>query len=298
MKGRLRGINVAVIGGDHRAVFTAEELLNQEAQVRLVGHDAAVPGIQSPATVGAGLKEADAVVFPFPGVSDDGYVHTPGDPLLLKEEDLALLREGTPVFTGFARRYLREAAARLRLSILEVVERDEFAILNSIPSAEGAIQLAMERLPITIHGSSAFVLGFGRVGMTLARMLDGIGAKVTVVARDAAQRARAAESGYRVNDFAGLPFISGEADMIFNTVPAKVLTVRVLKNTRPEVLIIDLATKPGGTDFEAARSLNREAILAPSLPGKVAPKTAGRILGQVVADLLIQEKGLNLAVLA
>ncbi|HIE13159.1 MAG TPA: hypothetical protein EYP63_07020, partial [Desulfotomaculum sp.] len=52
VKGRLRGINVAVIGGDHRAVFTAEELLNQEAQVRLVGHDAAVPGIQSPATVG------------------------------------------------------------------------------------------------------------------------------------------------------------------------------------------------------------------------------------------------------
>lgn len=297
MKGKLRGINVAVIGGDHRAVYTAEELLNREARVRLVGHDAAVPGIQSLAVIGAGLKEADAAIFPFPGVSDDGYVFTPGSPLLLKEEDLALLREGTPVFTGFARRYLQEVANRLRLRIVEVVKRNDFAILNSIPSAEGAIQLAMEQLPITIHGSSVFVLGFGRVGTTLARMLGGVGAKITVVARDAAQRARAAEIGYRVSDFAGLPLIISEADIVFNTVPAMVLTARVVKNTRPEVLIIDLATDPGGTDFEAAKSLNRKAILAPSLPGKVAPKTAGRILGQVVADLLIQEKGLNLAVL-
>ncbi|MEW6448163.1 MAG: dipicolinate synthase subunit DpsA [Bacillota bacterium] len=297
MKGKLRGINVAVIGGDHRAVFTAEELLNQAARVRLVGHHTAVPGIQSLTEIDAGLKEADAVVFPLPGVSDDGYIYTPGSPLFLKEDDLALLQEGTPVFTGFARGYLQELANRLRLRIVEVADRNDFAILNSIPSAEGAIQLAMERLPITIHGSSAFVLGFGRVGTTLARMLGGIGAKITVVDRDAAQRARATEIGYRVCDFAGLPFIIHEADIIFNTVPAMVLTARVIKNTRPEVLIIDLATSPGGTDFEAAKSLNREAILAPSLPGKVAPKTAGRILGQVVADLLVQEKGLNLAVL-
>ncbi|MEW6574489.1 MAG: dipicolinate synthase subunit DpsA [Bacillota bacterium] len=297
MKGKLRGINVAVIGGDHRAVYTAEELLNQEAEVRLVGHEVKVPGIQSLATVGAGLKGADAVVLPFPGASDDGYVYTPGNPLFLQEGDLRLLREGTPVFTGFARRYLREVANRLRLRLVEVADRNDFAILNSIPSAEGAIQLAMEHLPITIHGSSAFVLGFGRVGTTLARMLNGIGAKITVVARDAAHRARASEKGYRVSDFAGLPLIISEADIIFNTVPAVVLTSRVIKNTRPEALIIDLATDPGGTDFEAAKSLNREAILAPSLPGKVAPKTAGRILGQVVADLLVQEKGLNLAVL-
>jgi len=80
-------------------------------------------------------------------------------------------------------------------------------------------------------------------------------------------------------------------------VPAPVLTAQVLKCTRPDVLIVDLATEPGGTDFEAAARLERQAMLAPSLPGRVAPKTAGRILGQVVADLLVQEKELNLAVL-
>uniref|UniRef100_A0A7C2ICN2 Dipicolinate synthase subunit DpsA n=1 Tax=Ammonifex degensii TaxID=42838 RepID=A0A7C2ICN2_9THEO len=297
MKGRLKGITIAVIGGDRRAVFVAEELLNQGAQVSLVGHDAVVPGGQSVAVTEAGVKGADAVVFPFPGVGEDGYIYTPKEPILLREEDLAFLPEGTLIFTGFARRYLLELADRLRLRLVEVAERDDFAILNSIPSAEGAIQIAMERLPVTIHGSAAFVLGFGRVGLTLVRMLKGLGAKTTVVARDPAQRARAMEMGCRVSDFGKLPAIIGEADVVFNTVPAPVLTARVLKCTRPDVLIVDLATEPGGTDFEAAARLERQAMLAPSLPGRVAPKTAGRILGQVVADLLVQEKELNLAVL-
>jgi len=296
VKGRLRGITVSVVGGDHRAVFVAEEFLKEGAQVRLAGHEVAVAGVQAAGTVEAALRGASAVVFPLPGVNDDGCVATPSKPLSLKEEDLAILSMGTPVFTGFARRFLREVANRYGLKLVEIAERDDFAILNAIPSAEGAIQIAMEHLPITIHGSAAFVLGFGRVGMTLARMLVALGARTTVVARDAAQRARAIEMGCWVADFGRLPVLAGEADVIFNTVPALVLTAKVLKATRPDVLIIDLATRPGGTDFDAAQRLKRQAILAPSLPGKVAPKTAGRIFAQVVADLLAEEKGLALAV--
>jgi dipicolinate synthase subunit A len=274
----------------------AEEFLKEGAQVRLAGHEVAVAGVQAAGTVEAALRGANAVVFPLPGVSDDGYVATPGKPLSLSEEDLAVLSVGTPVFTGFARKFLREVANRRGLKLVEIAERDDFAILNAIPSAEGAIQIAMEHLPVTIHGSAAFVLGFGRVGMTLARMLTALGARTTVVARDAAQRARAMEMGCRVADFGRLPVLAGEADVIFNTVPALVLTAKILKATRPDVLIIDLATRPGGTDFDAAQRLKRQAILAPSLPGRVAPKTAGRIFAQVVADLLVEEKGLALAV--
>ncbi len=295
----LTGITIAVVGGDHRAVYVAEELLSQGAMVKLVGHGTlAEPGVQTVGEVAAAVQGADAVIFPLPGVSDDGCIETPGEPLPLKEEDLASLPVGTPVFTGFARKRVSEVAGRLGLKLVEVAKRDDFAILNSIPSAEGAIQMAMENLATTIHSSSALILGFGRVGSTLTRMLTGMGAKVTVVARDAAHRARAVEMGCRALDFGQLPSSIGEADLVFNTVPALVLTARVLKCTRADVLIIDLATKPGGTDFEIAERLKRQALLAPSLPGKVAPKTAGRILGRVIADLLVQEKGLNLAVMS
>ncbi len=295
----LTGMTIAVIGGDHRAVYVAEELLSQGAMVRLVGlENLADSGVQTVDDVAAGVQGADAVIFPLPGVSDDGEIETPGEPLSLREEDLTSLPVGTPVFTGFARKRVSDIAGRLGLKLVEVAKRDDFAILNSIPSAEGAIQMAMEHLATTIHSSSTFILGFGRVGSTLARALIGMGAKVTIVARDAAQRARALEMGCRALDFGQLPSSIGEADLVFNTVPALVLNARMLKCTRTDVVIIDVASKPGGTDFETAARLQRLALLAPSLPGRVAPKTAGRILGRVIADLLVQEKGLNLAVMS
>jgi len=76
------------------------------------------------------------------------------------------------------------------IQLIETANLDELAILNSIPSAEGAIQMAMDATKITIHGSASFVLGLGRFGTTLARMLHGIGAQVTGVARKPSDLAR------------------------------------------------------------------------------------------------------------
>ncbi|RDV84876.1 dipicolinate synthase subunit DpsA [Ammonifex thiophilus] len=298
MRRGLAGFTLAVVGGDQRAVYTAEELAGRGARVRLVGHEASLPGVELAKEIKAGLVGAEAVIFPFPGVQEGGEIETPSGVLHLKEEDLLPLPRGGLVFTGFANPYLLRLAERLGLKLIPVADRDDFAILNSIPTAEGALQMAMELLPITIHGSQVLVLGFGRVGKTLGRMLQALGAKVMVATREPAERARALEMGLKAIDFPALRGCIGEAEVIFNTVPALVLTARLLKHTRPDVLIIDLASKPGGTDFEAARALGRQALLAPSLPGKVAPKTAGRILGQVIAEIFVQEKGLSLAVRA
>ncbi|MGB9803578.1 NAD(P)-dependent oxidoreductase, partial [Desulfofundulus sp.] len=169
---------------------------------------------------------------------------------------------------------------------------DEVAILNSIPSAEGAIQVAMEKLPITIHGSNSIVLGFGRTGTTLARMLRALGSRTVVVARNPAQRARAFEMGLETADLPELPVIAAGADVIFNTIPALVLDERVLLQVRPGTLILDLASSPGGTDFEVARQLGITALLLPGLPGRVAPRTAGEILARVVPRLLAEQLAL------
>jgi dipicolinate synthase subunit A len=68
-----------------------------------------------------------------------------------------------------------------------------------------------------------------------------------------------------------------------------VLNREILKYANPQVLIIDLATQPGGTDFEAANAFGLKAILAPGLPGKVAPVSAGKILADVIPKLIIRE---------
>ena len=53
-------------------------------------------------------------------------------------------------------------------------------------------------------------------------------------------------------------------------------------------LIVDLASKPGGTDFRYAEKRGIKALLAPGLPGIVAPKTAGQIVANVLSQLLLE----------
>ncbi|HHW13536.1 MAG TPA: dipicolinate synthase subunit DpsA, partial [Firmicutes bacterium] len=196
-----------------------------------------------------------------------------------------------PLLIGFACQKVRDLAARLGLRLVELGDLDEIAILNSIPTAEGALQLAFQELPITIHGSTCFVLGFGRCGLTLGRDLRALGARTVVFARDPAQRARAEEMGLIPKPLADLAELAGEADCVFNTVPALVLTRRELSAMRKEAVVFDLASPPGGTDFAAAEELGIKAILAPGLPGKVAPVTAGRILARTVPDLIARLLG-------
>jgi dipicolinate synthase subunit A len=144
----------------------------------------------------------------------------------------------------------------------------------------------MEATDITIWGSTSFVLGFGRTGITLARMLKGIGAKTYVAARKPSDLVRIEEQGYIPVEFKKLAQEISKADFIFNTAPALVLPREILKLAKKTVYILDLASAPGGVDFDAAKELELTAVLAPGLPGKVAPKTAGEILARKVPELV------------
>lgn len=297
MEGKLEGIRIAVVGGDDRELVLIPELVRQGAQVSVTGFLPCNELVHTRRAVD--VKEAVAgvqvVILPMPGTDDRGVIRAVYSTreLVLSEEVVRNLVPDTLILIGTAKPFLREWARRYRLRLREIAEEDEVAILNSIPTAEGAIQMAMEQLPVTIHRSQAYVLGFGRIGQTLARMLQSLGAFTTVVARSHAALARAYEQGHQVLPFQDLSHYIGQAQVVFNTVPALVLTREVLAAAASDVLIIDLASVPGGTDFKAAENMNLKAILAPGLPGKVAPRTAGEILARVIPRLIRQELGIG-----
>ncbi len=161
---------------------------------------------------------------------------------------------------------------------------------NAIPTAEGAIQIAMEEMPITLHNSNALVLGYGRIGKTLAKMLQGIGANVYVEARKYADVAWIRSYGYKAVSLSELTQTVKDMNVIFNTIPFVVLDNDILKMLNPECLIIDLASKPGGVDFDKAKEIGLKAIWALSLPGKVAPVTAAEFIKDTVFNI-IEELG-------
>ena len=287
----LHGCRIAVLGGDARSLFYIPALLETGASVRAVGFEKAVGLVPCELSeLPEALLWANILILPMAGTAADGTISTQFSDrkLVLNYENGSLVTRGSLVLSGVARGGLKEQAARLGWNLVEIVDSDDLAILNSIPSAEGALLMAMEASDITIHHSNSWVLGFGRCGTTLAKDLAGLGAMVTVAARKAVDLARIQVCGYRAMPFNELAFDLHGADFIFNTVPALVLGESLLQLTKPEVVVIDLASVPGGVDYSAAERLGRKAMLAPSLPGWVAPRTAGRILGDLLPGIIKQ----------
>lgn len=176
------------------------------------------------------------------------------------------------------------------VSIFDILEREEMSVLNAIPTSEGAIQIAMEEMPITLHGSNSLILGFGRIGKVLAKMLYGIGAIVHVEARKYSDIAWINCYGYNDIILNELEWHVDKMDVIFNTIPYQIITQDILKKIRKDCLIIDLASKPGGVDFDKAKEMGIKTKWALSLPGKVAPVTAANIMKDTIYNV-IEELG-------
>ena len=184
------------------------------------------------------------------------------------------------VYTGMAKPYLNKLCAKHNIELIELFNRDDVAIFNSIPTAEGAIMMAIQNTDFTIHGSQSMVLGIGRTGFTMARMLQGLGAHVKMGVRKPEQYARAWEMRLEPFYTTELSHQVANIDLLFNTIPTMIVTAQIIANIPNRALIIDLASKPGGTDFRFAEKRGIKAMLAPGLPGIVAPRTAGRIIAQ------------------
>lgn len=290
----LGGVHVAVLGGDERELILVSALLEKGARVTVAGYPPldCIAQARRVRTVVEAVQGAHAVVAPMSNTDETGRIKARLDAaceLILDDAAFRAMGPGKTLYIGAAKPVVARLASRHKVRLVEVAELDEVAILNSIPTAEGAIQRAMEELPVTLHGSRVVVVGFGRCGMTLARMLGGIGAKVCVVARGAAQRARAFEMGFEAEPPSELKACAAKARAVFNTVPALLLTRDVLEAMRDDAVVIDIAQAPGGTDFEAARELGIKAFLDLGIPGKAAPETAGEILARVIPRLILED---------
>lgn len=287
----LTGLNVAVIGGDARQLEVIRKLTELDAKLLLIGFDQLDHGFTGATKVKIDeveFDEIDAIILPIPGTNQEGLVDTvfSNEEVVLTEEILAQTPSHCTIYSGISNSYLNNLVKSTNRKLIQLFERDDVAIYNSIPTVEGTIMMVIQHTDITIHGSTVAVLGLGRVGMSVARTFAALGANVKVGARNTADLARITEMGLTPFQIDDIQQEVQDIDVCINTIPALIVTAKVISNMPAHTLIVDLASKPGGTDFRYAEKRGIKALLAPGLPGIVAPKTAGQIVANVLTQLL------------
>jgi dipicolinate synthase subunit A len=278
---RWTDLRFLMCGGEKREAEAASRLARWGVRVDTLGGDAT--------ETARAVESADVLVGPVSGVGRGGTIRCRASNNLQVPADL--VHRGQLVLVGAADPAWAQNVRERGATLVEYRERDDFALANAVPTAEGAIQMAMELTDITLHGATVAVLGAGRTAMPLALKLKGLSARVFVLARRSEALAAAAAYGLEAIPLDRAPEGLDRCDVVFNTIPAMILDALLIEALSPHCVIIDLASAPGGTDFAAAAAAGRRAVLAPGLPGKVAPRTAGWILADVIRGAILEMPG-------
>ncbi len=286
---------LALLGGDNRQRYMLKVLED-------AGWKVSVWGVDAPSTEldwEMAICDADVILLPLPA-SDDGVrirSSVDGAPrfstLLQRLDPNKTIILGGRLPNGWV-----EAAQKERFEILDYFDSETLQIRNALPTVEGAICIALTELPVVLCGTEVSVIGYGRIASLLAERLLGLGAKVTVYARKQKDIAHAQIRGLNARLLSGegeastLCSVSPECRVIFNTVPSRIFSEQIFSKLPPRCLLIELASFPGGFDFQAAEKAGLRPLLASALPGKLFPESAGEILAKTISEILLSSRNI------
>jgi dipicolinate synthase subunit A len=225
--------------------------------------------------------------------SNGQLVNTPFSDKKVSIEELINQIGGKKFIAGSIKPEVFQMVEEKDINILDIFKREELAVLNAISTAEGAIQIAINETPKNVHGNNVLVLGFGRIGKVLAKMLDGIGAKVACEARKTTDLAWIKAYGYEAINLIELKENLNRFDIIINTIPYQVLNREMLQEVKKDALIIDLASYPGGVDKQAVKELGIKFNWALSLQSKVSPVTSAEFIKETLLNMFKEIENIN-----
>ncbi len=281
-----------VVGGDMRQVYLAEELAHHQNHVCHYAlcsapkecHCSDASVVNAADSLEEALNSAPCVICPVPFCKAGGSavnittIHENISPDVLVD----LLTPGQYFFAGCIPEDLQAKAKERGVRVYDLMEDLPLAYYNSIATAEGAICEAILRSPKNLHKSHCAVLGCGKCGSTLLQYLKGMFCQVYAASDSVEERARASIIADRTGNLREFRQHAGTFDFIFNTVPAPVLPSHILHQMKDTVTIIDIASSPGGVDFQAAQEFGINAVLCPGLPGKYAPASSAEAIRKVI----------------
>lgn len=293
-------MEVSIIGGDLRIVRLVEEYVKENVKTYVYGLDKYFANMEIDnniiicKNIEDVISASKYIISSIPLSRDNIYINSPFTDNKIKLEDFTekLLnysvylenknREKINFISGKIPKVLYNGI----INNIDLLKNEEFNILNSIPTVEGSIKIIIEEREETIHESNILVCGFGRIGKILCNRLKALGANIYCSARKDSDLAWIREEGYIPLKYGEIEKYGGIFDVLINTVPTLVIDKEKIDSFRQDILLIELASNPGGIDREHAILKKLNIKIALGIPGKEMPKAAGRYIKEITNKLI------------
>lgn len=286
-----------VLGGDLRNVKLAGMLADDGNKVYSFGQERSDEvlddgRIEKCSSLKQALEKSQVIIAPVPFSGNSENINTPFSDEKIMIDELLKNNKGKIFISGSIKDDIKKRLDENYMQVVDIMKRDDLAILNTIATAEGTIEVAIKNTDKILQGSRVLVLGFGRVGKIVANKFSKLSAIVTCAARKVSDLAWIKAYGYNSLNINDMLYDLNEFDIIINTVPQTIIKERELKHMDSEVLLIDLASAPGGIDGKIAVNMGLKFIWALALPGRIAPSSSAKFIKDTVYNIL-EERSKN-----
>lgn len=287
-------MNISIIGGDLRIIRLAQMYAKEVKNVYTYGlekyflsynliEEKKYENIKLCNNIKEAVTNCNVVISSMPFSKDGENINAPFSKTQIKIEDLKNeLNKKTFIAGGIPNDFYDES-----IKNIDLLQIDELTILNAIPTVEGTIKIAIEEREETIHESNVLICGFGRIGKILCNRFKALGANVYCAARKETDLAWIREKRYFPIRYGELCEYADKFDIVINTVPSLIIKEKELDGFNKNVLIIDVASAPGGIDKAYAEKKKIKVITALGIPGKQMPTTAARYIKEIINKSLI-----------
>lgn len=288
--------DAAIIGGDLRQIYLAYILEKSGYKIITFGLNYIIPNfnLNFANSYEQAMSSSKTIISPIPFSRDKIYItgldnNTPNDKLSV-ETFLKNLQHEHYLIGGNIYNEVIDICSNENIPYFDLMKNEDIALLNAIATAEGTIAEAIYKSSINLHNSNALVLGYGKCGKVLASKLQAIGVNVVVAARKESALVEAYTNCIQGIELHKITLKIKNFNFIFNTIPSLIMDEKLLLSISPETTIIDIASLPGGVDYETAKNLNLNAHLCLGIPGKISPKSSAEILADAILPILKERK--------
>ncbi len=282
--------DASIIGGDSRQTYLASFLNKSGFKIITFGLSGNISAktADKADSLHHAMELSNTLITPIPFSRDKVNINSTyrDSGSLSIEEFTACLNQQHYLIGGNIPEKVTEYCKAKNISYYDLMKNESLVLFNAISTAEGAIAEAILKSNINLHRNNALVLGYGKCGRVLASKLNTLGANVTVAARKESSLTEA-----YTNNLSYIRFDENNLDVrdfnfIFNTIPSLVLNEKILSSVSSDTTIIDIASSPGGVDYECAERLNLNAHLCLGIPGRTAPKSSAEFLAKAIIPIL------------